>query len=305
MWRDSFMAKSIFFKSIREINDTLYAEYFGTRDSWENDTYTADENVPIKTGFNTLDSIIGPISSDSLYVIGSRPAMGKTTLMIDMVLNMAKYKPIYIFSLDSDAEYLTKRILSKISDIDLITLCDKPLINDEKEKIKKDIENLDKLPIYICDNVSDSNKIAEITQSEARDGIVFIDYLQLIDRGIERNNHMSIAMGRPKYSRKIADRLSNIAKKCNIPIIVLSQLNRSVESRSNMRPTLDDIRYNKHMTECADTVIFIYRDSYYFPEENNETAELIVAKNKNGKTGTAQVFYDDKRIMFTETLSKR
>ena len=297
------MESSNHFKSIREINDTIYLEYFGTRERLKNDTYTLDNNVPIKTGLKQLDSIIGPIPSDSLYVIGGRPAMGKTSLMIDIALNMAKYKPIYIFYLESDAEYIAKRILSKMSDIDLITLGDKPLKNDEKERIKKCIEALDKYNIYVCENVLDSNKISEIIESEARDGIVFIDYLQLMDTGLENYNNRAIITGvRPKYSRQneIADGFKNLVKKCNIPVIVLSQLNRSVEKRKNKRPTLDEIRYNKHIAESADTVIFIYRKAYYSYEDKSKEAELIVAKNNRGKTGTAIVQFDNRIGKFFE-----
>lgn len=297
------MESSNHFKSIREINDTLYLEYFGTRERLKNDTYTPDNNVPIKTGLKQLDSIIGPIPSDSLYVIGGRPCMGKTTLMIDMALNMAKYKPVYIFSLESDSKFLAKRILSKMSDIDLITLGDKPLKSDKKEKIKNFIEALDKYNIYACDNVLDSNKISEIIESEARDGIVFIDYLQLMDTGLESYNNRAIITGvRPKYSRQneMADGFKNLVKKCNIPVIVLSQLTRSVERRSNKRPTLEDIRYNKHIAESADTVIFIYRKAYYSYEEKSKEAELIVAKNNRGKTGTAIIQFDNKIGKFFE-----
>ncbi len=292
-----------YFKSIREINDTIYAEYFGKEERLKNDTYTLDNNVPIKTGLKQLDSIIGPIPSDSLYVIGGRPAMGKTSLMNDMALNMAKYKPVYIFSLESDSKFLAKRILSKMSDIDLITLGDKPLKSDEKEKIKNCIETLDKCPIYVCDNVLDSSQIAKIIESEARDGIVFIDYLQLMDTGLESYNNRAIITGvRPKYSRQneIADGFKNLVKKCNIPIIVLSQLTRSVERRSNKRPTLEDIRYNKRIAQSADTVIFIYRKAYYSYEEKSKEAELIVAKNERGKTGTAIVQFDDRIGKFFE-----
>ncbi len=297
------MESSNHFKSIREINDTLYSEYFGTRERLKNDTYMLDNNVPIKTGLKQLDSIIGPIPSDSLYVIGGRPAMGKTSLMIYMALNMAKYKPVYIFSLESNATYLAKRILSKMSDIDLITLGDKPLKNDEEERIKNCIEALNKYHIYICENVLDSNKISEIIESEARDGIVFIDYLQLMDTGLESYNNRAIITGvRPKYSRQneMADGFKNLVKKCNIPVIVLSQLNRSVERRKNKRPTLDEIRYNKHIAESADTVIFIYHKAYYSYEDHSRETELIVAKNNRGKTGTAIVQFDDKIGRFFE-----
>ena len=297
------MESSKYFRSLREINDTIYAEYFGARDKQENEIYMFDSNVPLKTGLKKLDGIIGQIFTGKLYVIGGRPAMGKTSLMIYMALNMAEYKPVYIFSLESNATYLAKRILSKMSDIDLITLGDKPLKNDEKEKIKNCIEALNKYHIYVCENVLDSRKISEIIESEAKDGIVFIDYLQLMDTGLESYNNRTIITGvRPKYSRQneIADGFKNLVKKCNIPIIVLSQLTRSVERRSNNRPTLEDIRYNKRIAESADTVIFIYRKAYYSYEEKSKEAELIVAKNNRGKTGTAIVQFDDKIGRFFE-----
>ena len=297
------MESSKYFRSLREINDTIYAEYFGARDKQENEIYMFDSNVPLKTGLKKLDGIIGQIFTGKLYVIGGRPAMGKTSLMIYMALNMAEYKPVYIFSLESNATYLAKRILSKMSDIDLITLGDKPLKNDEKEKIKNCIEALNKYHIYVCENVLDSRKISEIIESEAKDGIVFIDYLQLMDTGLESYNNRTIITGvRPKYSRQneIADGFKNLVKKCNIPIIVLSQLTRSVERRSNNRPTLEDIRYNKRIAESADTVIFIYRKAYYSYEEKSKEAELIVAKNNRGKTGTAIVQFDNKTGIFFE-----
>lgn len=108
----------------------------------------------------------------------------------------------------------------------------------------------------------------------------------------------------PVFSRqnKIADTLKSLAEKSNISIIVLSQVSRTCEwhVREDKRPTLEDLTYSKRVAECADTVIFMYRNSYYYPEDKNTDTELIVAKNNHGKTGTVIVRYDDKTFGFTD-----
>lgn len=300
------MENSNYFKSLRDINDSLFTEYFDSKQRQKNDIYKiADKNMLIKTGFKQLDDIIGSVSPGELHVIGGRPAMGKTTLMLDIALHIAisYHKPIYIFSLEMDEKQLAKRIISKIAGIKLISLETGMLKNDQKELIEHCFNIMDSIPIYICDKVSDMSKITRITENEIKDGIIFIDYLQLIDVGIDVYSHSNnVKCLNPTFSRQneIADILKKLADKNNISVVILSQIDRDVEKRENKSPTLNDCRYTERIAKNADTVIFIYRHGYYFPEVDNTEAELIVAKNKQGKTGTAVVGFNELTVSFIE-----
>ena len=260
-----------------------------------------------KSGYNALEELSLEFSSGNFYLIGGRPGMGKTALMLDIALHAAENDstPVFIFSLDKTAEQLTMRLISKYSNIPLDQcLCGDrdciPTLELVRDKIAK-------LPIFICDEVVTVNEITEIIHSEKMRGLVFIDFLQLIDVGVEQYGNSNNAIcSQPVFERQfeISNCLKSIAQDENTAIIALAQLARRLEERADKRPILGDIRYNRFIEQVADSIVYIYRYSYYYwgedETEQSDSAELIVAKNRFGKTGNAIVKYDRDTTSFVE-----
>lgn len=230
-----------------------------------------EEETVIHSGFQALDEIIGGFESGKLYLLGGRPSMGKTAFMLDMAINIAvsDSKPIYIFSLEHSEEQLIERLVNRAWD---------PESGDVESK------NLDK--IYICDQVMALDEIVETIRDEITDGIVFIDYLQLVIAARDCN------LSYKEHPTDVSV-LKQLAEEAAVPIVITSQLSRAIEDRKDKRPHIKDI-VNTSVVEKADTIIFIYRYLYYDDPMYNtvddyESAELIVAKNSNGYLGTAVV----------------
>ena len=212
----------------------------------------------IKSGFNELDKILMSFEPGKLYLIAGRPGMGKTSLMLDLVLNIAQQTPVHIFSLESSTEYLLKRLSKKT-------------------------ESIDNLPIYIYDNCLGIDKITKKIETNVKDGIIFIDYLQLI-----------------KVENDAVTALKNLAMQSNLPIVVLSQLNRSADERGQkgLPPTFENIGI--HNSQEIDTFIFLYRKAYYNHDECDNEAELTVVKKMIGNVGNAVIRFDEKAGTFFE-----
>ena len=292
---------------IGNLVDKVLSEHFFIKDENDSDKNFVNcsfSDVVTKSGFKSLDELKYGFSKDNLYLIGGRPGMGKTSLMLDMAINIAKEeKPIYIFSLDMPAEKLIIRLLSKYAKIPL-TEC---LRGDSKccsilQKAKKELAEL---PIFICDNAVTVNEIKNVVHNENVSGIVFIDYLQLIDVGAgQYGNSNNVTCMNPVLERQfeIVDELKATAQKAKLPIVLLTQLARQLEQRADKRPILKDVRYCKYVEQVADAILFIYRDAYYNGDEGktSHTAELILAKNNGGKIGTATVEYDAETYSFAE-----
>lgn len=173
------------------------------------------------------------------------------------------------------------------------------LTNKQKDLMYRCWSIIDAMPIYICDTCASMNEIRNFVDKEVNDGILLIDYLQLIDIGIKGDNNMVNNIMNPvQRISLISYSLKCLAKEKKIPIIVCLELSRALELRSNKRPTLDDLNfsYAGAIVEDADGIMFIYRDSYY--SYNGDNAELILAKNRNGDIGTAYVKFNRKKFTF-------
>ena len=291
---------------IGNLVDKVLSEHFFIKEEYDSDKIIVNCSFPdvtTKSGFKSLDELKFEFSRNNLYLIGGRPGMGKTSLMLDMAISIAKdEKPVYIFSLDMPAEKLIIRLLSKYAKIPL-TECQRgdseccPIL----QKVRKELAEL---PIFICDNAVTVNEIKNIVQNENVSGLVFIDYLQLIDVGAGLyGNSNNVTCANPVLERQfeIVNELKATAKKAKLPIVLLTQLARQLEQRADKRPILKDVRYCKYVEQVADAILFIYRDAYYNWDEGepSHTAELILAKNNGGKTGTATVEYDTETVSFT------
>lgn len=252
----------------------------------------------LHSGFYDLDSLTTGFYPGDFIVIAARPSMGKTSLILRMAVDVAQEtkKPVAIFSLEMGAIQLTRRIASMISQVSPAALRRPDLKVADYKKLIDACENMYDLPIYIDESsdVSPMEVRGKCRRLKREHGLslVIVDYLQLMRSSKKTEN-------RTQEISEIARSLKGMAKELGVPVIALSQLNRGVENRDNKRPQLSDIRESGSIEAEADLVIFIYRDDYYkdreHPEEANsdperlEVAELLIAKHRNGPTGTVKL----------------
>lgn len=258
----------------------------------------ASDLLGVPTGYTKLDEMLGGLHRSDFVIIAARPSMGKTALALSITRNVAMESniPVAFFSVEMAKEQLTMRLLSAEARIGSHKLLTGKIHADDLPRLATQMDKLSKAPIFIDD--SPSLSVMELRakcrrlKAEQNIGLVMIDYLQLmhaaINKGDNREREISI----------ISRSLKQIAKELNIPVIALAQLNRGVESRSDKRPMLSDLRESGSLEQDADVVMFVHRPEYYgittFEEDGAPTegaAELIIGKQRNGPVGTARVAY--------------
>ena len=241
------------------------------------------------TGLHALDRKINGLNKSDLLLIAARPGMGKTSLALNVALNVAKStdKTVAFFSLEMSREQLATRLLSNESFVDNQKLTTGKLDEEDWGKLSLASSALSQTDIRVDDNPAIT--VAEMNAKCRRLdnlGLVVIDYLQLMTAaapGKSGENRVTVVS-------EISRALKIMAKELNVPVICLSQLSRANESRTDKRPMLSDLRESGAIEQDADSVMFIYRDDYY--NENSEEkniAECIVAKNRHGETGTVKL----------------
>ena len=245
----------------------------------------------LSTGLKDLDVKINGLNKSDLMLIAARPGMGKTSIALNIALAVAKKTPktVAFFSLEMSREQLAMRLLSNESFVDNQKLVTGKLSEEEWAKISIASSALSQTDIRVDDNPAIS--VAEMKAACRRLdnlGLVVIDYLQLMTSagtGQTSNN-----ANRVQVVSDISRALKIMAKELNVPVICLSQLSRANESRTDKRPMLSDLRESGAIEQDADEVMFIYRDDYYNPDSPEKNiAEIIVAKNRHGETGTVKV----------------
>ncbi len=250
----------------------------------------SDSAIPgLSTGLHDLDTKINGLNNSDLLLIAARPAMGKSSLALNIGVNVAKKykKTVAIFNLEMSREQLAMRLMSGEAFVDSAKMQTGKLSDDEWGKLAMAASALSQTDIRIDDNPSVT--VAEMNAKLRRVedlGLVVIDYLQLMTGS---------GYGRPSDNRvqivgDISRSLKIMAKELNVPVVCLSQLSRAVESRQDKRPMMSDLRESGAIEQDADVIMFIYRDDYY--NENTEeknVAECIVAKNRHGETGTVKL----------------
>ena len=250
----------------------------------------SDSLIPgLSTGLRDLDSKINGLNKSDLLLVAARPAMGKSAFALNIAVNVAKKykKTVAVFNLEMSREQLALRLLASESFIDMQKLVTGKLNEDEWGKLCMASAALSQTDIRIDDNPSVT--VADINAKCRRLdnlGLVVIDYLQLMQgSGYGKNSDNRVTVvGEISRSLKI------MAKELNIPVICLSQLSRAVESRTDKRPILSDLRESGAIEQDADAVMFLYRDEYYHADtEDKGLAECIVAKNRHGETGTVKL----------------
>ena len=231
--------------------------------------------------------------------------MGKTALSLNISLNIIKnlQLPVLFFSLEMAKEQLTYRLLTHETSIDSTRLKTGNLYKNDWAQLNTIIQNLSALPLFIDDTPNPSiqdikSKIKKIIFEQTQLGLIVIDYLQLMQ------NSKSSLLNRTQELSQITRSLKNLAREFQVPIIALSQLSRNVESRTNKRPILSDLRESGSIEQDADLVLMLYRESYYSSQNlssshhQNNLVELIIAKQRNGPIGTLKLEFDSKRTKF-------
>ncbi|KFN44413.1 replicative DNA helicase [Arenimonas oryziterrae] len=243
----------------------------------------------LPTGFHDLDEMTAGLQPSDLIILAARPAMGKTTL----ALNIAEFaalktkKAVAIYSMEMSASQLAFRLISSIGRINATRLRTGQLEDEDWSRVNMAIKMLSDVKVFIDDTPALS---PDVLRSKARRikrehdlGLIVIDYLQLMQvPGSAENRTNEIS--------EISRSLKALAMELKVPVVALSQLNRGLESRTDKRPVMSDLRESGAIEQDADIIMFIYRDEYYHKDSNDKgLAEVIIAKQRNGPTGTAKL----------------
>lgn len=244
----------------------------------------------VPTGFPDLDEMTSGFQPSDLILIAARPSMGKTAFALNIAQNAAiRYDvPVAIFSLEMSKEQLVQRMLCSESNVDSHRLRTGKLLEDDWPRLARAMGPLSEAPIYIDDTpgISSLELRAKARRLKAEKGLgmVIIDYLQLMTGRNAENRQQEISA--------ISRSLKALARELNVPVVALSQLSRAPEMRADHRPILSDLRESGSQEQDSDLVAFLYRDEYYNPEtEKKNIAEVIIAKQRNGPTGTVELVW--------------
>ncbi len=254
----------------------------------------------IRTGYRDLDTMTAGLQRSDLIIIAARPAMGKTTLVTNLAYNVAtiEKKPVLFFSLEMSKEQLTDRMLADASGVDSWNIRTGNLSDDDWAKLSEAMGEMAEAPIFIDDtpglSVLEMRTKARRAMHDQQLGLVIVDYLQLMQANGNHNGN------RVQEVSEISRGLKLIARELNVPVIALSQLSRSVESRTPPVPQLADLRESGSIEQDADIVSFIYRPGYYEPDnpEFQNITDLIIAKHRNGPVGKIQLYFHPERLRF-------
>ena len=262
----------------------------------------SDSAIPgLSTGLRDLDTKINGLNNSDLILVAARPAMGKSAFALNLAVNVAKKykKTVAVFNLEMSREQLALRLLASEGFLDMQKLAPGKLSEEEWNKLCMASASLSQTDIRIDDNPSIT--VADINAKCRRLdnlGLIVIDYLQLMNgSGYGKGG----GENRVTVVGEISRALKIMAKELNVPVICLSQLSRAVESRTDKRPILSDLRESGAIEQDADSVMFLYRDEYY--NENTEDkglAECIVSKNRHGETGTVKMQWFGAYQTFTD-----
>jgi replicative DNA helicase len=286
----------------------------------------------VASGFADLDSLLGGLQPSDLIIIAGRPGMGKTSLATNIAFHASRAYaqdmqdgvevprgcPVLFFSLEMAAQQLSARILSEQTEIEMSKIRNGRFSEHEWEQFVLKMQDLSTLPLFIDDTGGVS--IAQIAararrlKREKNIGMVIIDHIQLVAASRKTEN-------RVQEITEISKNLKVLAKELNVPVLALSQLSRSVDSRDDKRPVLSDLRESGSIEQDADVVMFVYREAYYLksrkpPEDDpeftkwaekmervNHLADVLVEKHRHGATTRIELFFDDRFTRFKDLAS--
>jgi replicative DNA helicase len=253
--------------------------------------YEAGVEITVPAGFRELDLLTSGFQPGNLVILAARPSMGKSGLGLCMAANLGVRHqiPVALFTLEMSKSEVTQRMMCSEAKVESQRLRTGRLAPDDWPRLTAACDRLMKAPIYVDDAGSTSimelrSKARRLKSREPSLGLVIVDYLQLMasDRNVE---------SRVQEVSQISRALKVLARELEVPILAMSQLSRAVEQRHDKRPILSDLRDSGSIEQDADLVMFIYRDEYYLGEESEQQgiAEVILAKHRNGPTGTVKL----------------
>jgi replicative DNA helicase len=248
----------------------------------------------VASGYHDYDHLLSGLQPNALIVVGARPAMGKTAFALGAAVHAAvrERRPVIYFSLEMGHIELMQRVFSSEGRIDATHLRNGSLTEKDWDRVMKSLNTLDDAPLWIDDNpnttVMDIRAKARRLKSKQGDlGLIVVDYLQLM-------NGRTNAESRQVEISEMSRGLKILARELECPVMALSQLSRTLESRSDRRPMLSDLRESGAIEQDADVVTFLYRDEVYNPDSPDKgTAEVIVSKHRNGATGMSRLAFID------------
>ena len=271
--------------SVVERIDTLYSE--------------GNAITGLATGFNDIDERTSGLHNGDLVVIAGRPSMGKTALAMNIVEQVAikAKRTVAMFSMEMPGEALVMRLIASLGRLSMQKIRTGRLNDDDWPRVTSAISLLSESPLYIHDgsalNPTEIRSGCRRIKREHDLGLVVVDYLQLMQSpgNSDENRATEIA--------DISRSLKAMAKELNVPVVALSQLNRSLESRPNKRPIMSDLRESGAIEQDADLILFIYRDEIYNPETSDQgVAEIITGKQRNGPIGTDKLTFLGQYLRF-------
>lgn len=280
---------------------TVLAESFDRLDELHRDKNKL-RGVP--TGFKAMDNILAGLQKSDLIILAARPSMGKTSLALNIAHHVAVNEgiPVGVFSLEMSKEQIIDRLLASESGIDSWKLRTGNLEDGDFPKINHAMALLSDAPFFIDDsavtNVMEMRTKARRLQSEHDLGMIVIDYLQLMSGRNQKDRVQEVS--------EISRGLKGLARELNVPVLALSQLSRSVESRSPQIPQLADLRESGSIEQDADVVLFIYREDYYNPETDRpNVADILIKKHRNGPIGQVELNWHPEQLQFRNLNKSR
>lgn len=261
----------------------------------------ADGVTGVRTGLQTLDEETSGLQRGDLIILAARPSMGKTSIALQIAESVAMNEklPVVVFSLEMGGTQLAMRQISGMARIDQRRLRSGALREHEWNDLTDAVDRLSKLDEWIDTQGGMSpselrSKLRRFTKKRGKPGLVVIDYLQLMKGNDDEKLRANEIAG-------ISRELKAIAKELDVPIMALSQLNRSVELRPDKRPMMSDLRESGSLEQDADVILFIYRDDYYNPDSKSKgKAELIIAKQRSGPTGMVMLGFEKQHSRWTD-----
>jgi len=253
----------------------------------------AEEVTGVRTGFYDLDRMTAGLQGGDLIVLAARPSMGKTAFALNIAENVAVQEglPVAVFSMEMGASQLALRMVGSLGRINQSNLRTGKLGDDEWGRLSEAVDRLKTANIFIDETPAlNSAELRARARRQARQcgklGLIVVDYLQLMSGSSSSEENRATELG------EISRGLKALAKELNCPVIALSQLNRSVESRNDKRPMMSDLRESGAIEQDADIIMFIYRDDYYNKDSKEPgVAEIVIGKQRNGPVGTVKLTF--------------
>lgn len=314
-------------KNIQELLETAESELFSVSDAGIKQDLVSLEHIltesfdrieelhrdrdklrGVKTGYRDLDNLTAGLQKSDLLILAARPAMGKSTFALNMAYNIAsrEKQAVLVFSLEMSKEQLVDRMLAEAAGVDAWNIRTGNLSDDDFEKLSNAMGEMAEAPIFIDD--TPGLTVLEMRTKARREahnqplGLIIVDYLQLMSGSKGMGNDFN----RVQEVSEISRGLKLIARELNVPVVALSQLSRSVESRNPQIPQLADLRESGSIEQDADLVMFLYREDYYNPETDRQhITDLIIAKHRNGPTGRLELYFHPERLRFMSLEKKR